>query len=148
MVIHPSGESAIVFLPDTKMSSRSGVYESVVIDEPDAIFCLKRLVRGKAKHEYLMTVSLRHFRNMLHRAVVFFGLSHVKITTHSFRRGGATCLFLESGNYDRTVARGRWQSHATARIYIHEGMQSMVEFELSKGQRIALAACKKWAWVP
>ena len=50
---------------------------------------------------------------------------------YSLRRGGASHLFLRTGNMSIVQARGRWSSLATARIYVNECVALQRELSLS-----------------
>ena len=61
-------------------------------------------------------------RRRFKQALTELRISHLRITPHSLRRGGATAYFRHSGSFALTAQRGNWASVATCRAYINEGL--------------------------
>ena len=62
---------------------------------------------------------------------------------YSLRRGGATHGWLTFADLPRTVMRGRWANLKTAKIYINDGWQQIVNMQLQEAplRKCALLAC-------
>jgi integrase len=58
----------------------------------------------------LISMSYITFNSMLKRQAAGAGISHAAITSHSFRRGGATTLFGAGVPPPLSKALGRWKS--------------------------------------
>ena len=51
------------------------------------------------------------------------------------RRGGASALFMETGDFGVVASRGRWQSTTTAKIYVEECVEAVLDMRLTASQR-------------
>ena len=88
----------------------------------------------------VLRCSVKLLRKRLRIILKELGLQDLCILLYSFRRGGATVHFREGGNMAATVARGRWGSSQTARIYINEALQDAEELRTSAEDRRLLKA--------
>ena len=61
---------------------------------------------------------------------LFFGLSSPRLTTHTYRRGGASAYFEATGSYDLTQQQGRWAQVKVARSYIDAALADKCQAEL------------------
>ena len=74
----------------------------------------------------------RRFRGL----IVTFEMCRLNLNVYSLRRGGATHLFRETGNFDVVVARGRWAQISTARQYINESMADCHEWHICSAKEL------------
>ena len=75
------------------------------------------------------------FRSIFKR----LGLASAGYLPYSLRRGGATELFLQTGQLSVVEKRGRWQHTRTAKIYIDECLVARGETRHTREQRDCLA---------
>ena len=75
--------------------------------------------------------SLSHFRNTLRAFTAFFELTDLGFVPYSFRRGGATDLYVRTNSLDPVMIRGRWRDQTTARIYLDDARASLIQMRLS-----------------
>ena len=61
-----------------------------------------------------------------------------RFTPYSFKRGGASFLFSQSGSYDRVTEIGRWRSVTSARRYIDAARAESLVLEVNMGLRTRL----------
>ena len=144
VVIAPGGASAVVFLPNTKTSDKFDLFESVLISERYLVRLLGQMIFGKASSDPLIVMSHSQFRNYLGKAVCFLGGEDWHVTGHSFRRGGATAHFQRCARLDKTMHLGRWSSVKVAKLYIHDSLQALCDFKVSREQKVVMEVCKQW----
>ena len=60
VVLDSDGKSAVLFLPDTKGSKRTNVFETIVVDSPDAVRLLQKFTAGRAPNELVLNISITH----------------------------------------------------------------------------------------
>lgn len=121
------GSHITISLMHTKTTSRKRAYEVVTFKSRLISWLLSVLFGKRFLHSDLVQTTPSKFRGRLAVYLEFLGLAHVRFTFHSFRRGGATFDFQSHGLMDRTLLRGRWENSRTARIYINDGLASLVE---------------------
>eukprot|EP00971_Amphidinium_carterae_P291952 5795515-Amphidinium_carterae.1 len=71
--------------------------------------------------------------------MAFFGLEQCYLRPHSFRRGGATWTWAQTGNLDFVTQKGRWGSQKTALLYLADASCEQVLQALSHQQRLRVA---------
>lgn len=136
------GASGGVHLPVTK----KGIRDSVSIDDP----LVARLVAHRLAHSqpgdlFIHRSSFRARRDLA-LLLQFFQLHDVGYRFYSCRRGGATADFRASGLMERVLVRGRWESSRTARIYITDGIGSLLQLQMgSSKQRELMYFAERWA---
>ena len=131
-----SASRATLTLRDTKSTKRRGeVAETIVITDAVAVQMLAVLTAQRMPSHTLFGLTSAAFRKKWKEAVAFFQLQGWHLLPHSLRRGGATFDFSGHGLIDRTIVRGRWQSHRTARLYIEEGLVHQGRLQLAVDQR-------------
>ena len=129
---------AVIRLIDTKTSKRKCVDECAVVDSALAVKALRKAMKGKPKSTTVRSLSIPKIRAMLKELLNLFGLDVGAYNFYSLRRGGATSYFFKTGSMEKTLAKGRWESVATARIYIQDAVAQAGELALSKDQVKAL----------
>ena len=133
----------------TKGGSRRGVQDTAIVDAPWLATALKLISLNRPPGDLLFQCSAGHFRKAFQRAVNAIGLRRMALQPYSLKRGGATALFRQLGQYDPVVQRGHWASVATARIYINDGLAMHAEMRhppqlQAKLQPFASLALKKF----
>ena len=86
--------------------------------------------------------TLQRFHRTWKQLISCLGFSAATYSPYGIRRGGATYFFLEYGNLDATVARGRWSNARTAKIYIDSGALALSEMDWNSRQKRRV---RKWA---
>ena len=136
------GEDKIIInLGWTKTAKRSGIPEQVLVRDPQLMYLLKAWVHDKSPGDRLFKISSGHFRRLLAEAIRKLRLDKFNYHPHSFRRGGATAMFLATGSYE-TVAAAMRCGPRNARLYVNEAMAETPSIHLSEKQwsRIKLFA--------
>eukprot|EP00971_Amphidinium_carterae_P199666 3962999-Amphidinium_carterae.2 len=119
-------------LPITKSGKRHGnVEESVLIEEPQVVAVLWRLVGALPRDERLWPHSPAHFRVQWSALCAFFQVAQHAFMPYSLRRGGATAHFLRHRSYDQVCHKGRWAHLATCRIYVNQAREFLQQQALS-----------------
>ena len=107
----------MVDLGMTKGGLRRKEQEQVVIDDTTTMLAVLLAMEGKQPGETIAlaeSIFRARFRSIFKR----LGLSTAGYFPYSLRRGGATELFLQTGQLSVVEKRGRWQQTRTAKIYI------------------------------
>ena len=73
-------------------------------------------------------------RRRLKALVEAVRLEDLGVQWYSLRRGGATAFFMHTGSMEKTLLRGRWQSSATARLYLQDALAAVVDLQLGGAQ--------------
>ena len=123
-------DKAVLKLRDTKTGKRTGNSEMVVCQSPFATSLLKLACQDLELQDKVLRIKPKKFRELLVGGAAVFGFSE-RINTYSLRRGGATWSFLQHGSMELVLLRGRWQSTATARIYLQDAVASLSDLQLS-----------------
>ena len=121
-----------ILLPITKSGQRIGAPESVTIDDPSVgkrLLVLKSRLQPGAP---LIQGSMHEFRVFFNEALEALSLQALGFRPYSLRRGGATHDWLTFADLPRTVMRGRWANLKTAKIYINDGWQQIVNMQLQE----------------
>jgi len=101
--------------------TKTGNNKSVTVLDPGVIALLRQLVARTPPGGKLFPFSSAVFRRALHSACASLGLS-AQYVPHSLRHGGATRYFhVLHWPMEDVMARGRWASTKSARIYIQSG---------------------------
>jgi hypothetical protein len=131
---------AIVRLPSTKTSARKGAAEVVVCESALAVKWLLLSFANKGPDDLLLTCGAAKFRLIFQQLKVIFNIED-NLSVYSLRRGGATWDFLNRGSMERTLLRGRWQSNASARIYLQDAAAAVSLLKLTKEQTSQIKFC-------
>jgi hypothetical protein len=134
------GLSAVLALPFTKGSARTGATESVTIFDACVVYLLRLLTSNLLPGDFLLRRKLFQFRRLFSAAIAALGLDHLDIKPHSLRRGGATHYFRESGSLDLTINRGRWTCARTARSYINTALADSMDGSAHSSVEVSLMA--------
>ena len=126
------GDRAVIKLAHTKTSLRKVGMEMVVCECSLAIAWLKIAMRNRSKNETILRISPAKLRRLFKEICRILDIEGMSL--YSFRRGGATWNFLQHGSMEKTLLRGRWQSTATARIYLNDSAAQTADVQLSKEQ--------------
>jgi len=136
-----SGESAIIFLQDTKTTQRKQIsWEKVLIREKQALACLQSLCTNRRGPDFLLDLSIYRFRKLWADSVKQLQLNDHKIQPYSIRRGGATSAYRLGATFESLMQQGRWANVATARIYLDEAIQEFQTLTLSSSSRTQIRA--------
>ena len=120
---------AVISLGLTKAGKRQGAAESVTVHAEDVcrrLYAWKQICKGEAS----LTGAAHSWRKRFADVLAAVGLDQFDFRPYSLRRGGATHYFQLHGRFDSLLVLGRWQSAATARIYLNEGMSVLTEMTL------------------
>jgi integrase len=131
---------AIIRLPTTKTSARKGAAEVVVCESALAVRWLWLSVANKSPDDLLLSCGAAKFRLIFTQLKVIFGITD-NLSVYSLRRGGATWDFLNRGSMERTLLRGRWQSNASARIYLQDAAAAVSLLKLTAEQTSKIKFC-------
>ena len=127
----PAPDCWVLQLRSTKAGQRRLLQdESVIIKDSLTIAALTFLTRNKNPGDFLVGVSPHRFRKAWNVMKMHFEISHLKYLPYSLRRGGATWYFNHTGNFSRTMLRGRWQHLKTCKLYIAEAQMTLATLAL------------------
>ena len=98
------GQSAIIFLHDTKTAKRNILTsEKVLISEQSGIDCLRALCQRRKSDEKLVDFSPAAFRALWKAVVIHLGLESFNYLPYSLRRGGATSAYAQGMKFDQLL---------------------------------------------
>jgi len=122
-VIFAAGE-VVLCLGETKR----GAEQKVVLRHPVAVAWLLEYWREKkpGSHDCVFAVSYNSIRRWLTRIAYILGADLLALTTHSFRRSGATELIRCGVPLPTVMEIGRWTAPTSARLYIRQGEVAML----------------------
>ena len=129
-------------LVDTKTSRRTGAPEILTVHDPlvkllyRAAMSVRPADLSDAHAIYLG--SRQQFASSFTRAAILQGADSMGLRLHSLRRGGATAYFRRTGDFARTIERGRWATSRVARLYIKDGLATAMDNALTPIQRARL----------
>ena len=129
-----SSATALLRFRETKAGFREGVHQSVVVDEPVVLACLKFLCKGLKPGDRLLPLKEHAFRRLFSHVAQCLGLLQLGLKPYSMRRGGATFLWQATLSYDAVSHRGRWASIATCRRYVEDSACHLTSMLLSSWQ--------------
>ena len=93
--------------------------------------------QGSSQVKDFFTPAHAFFRREFHTLVQLARLAAFRWHPYSLRRGGATAHYMEFGNLNRSVTRGRWASIKTTRLQKKIGCSSS-----RRNYRLSLPATK------
>ena len=132
----------VVTLPWTKSAAKRGAVDSVVCDDVDIVRLVAALLRRVAPHAPFIPHAA-HFHEFVGQLITAVGVDHLNLRFYSLRRGGATFAFSSGIPMETIIEKGRWNSIATARIYLNHGLQ---ELSLMTQSLSSQRLCKRYAW--
>ena len=114
-----TGRSAVLVLGRTKR----GLHDKVVLTHPGAISWLQkfRQVFRANVGDRVANISYSKFRYWMAKLTAMLHLSHMALTSHSFRRGGASTLLQLGLPLADIAVQGRWASESSCRDYLRGG---------------------------
>jgi integrase len=136
-----SHDCVILILGKTKR----GTEQKVVLSHPIVLTWLAAFSKWKLKHgafrgldsSRFIGVSYGRLLYWTRRAAESLGLGELSLTTHTYRRSGATALVLLGTPFEDVMLFGRWASNKSAREYIRRGENAVIK---------ARASCLKHTW--
>ena len=120
----------LVSLGMTKGGKRQGAAESVILGVERAVFLVRRWKQLSSPSTPLVPSAIR-WRSLFSEALEQLGLASYGFRPYSLRRGGATWWFSKHQSLDRLLVQGRWAAQRTARIYVNEGLASILKIQKS-----------------
>lgn len=139
------GNSIILCLGRTK----GGMEQKVILTNPSVVDWVKQfLVRFPPKHPQhgLFDVSYSSALRWVRRLAELLGAEQLHLTTHSFRRSGASELSRQGMPLSEILLYGRWLSERAARDYIRKGEVAVVRAkQIISGQDWRRVT--KWCWL-
>jgi hypothetical protein len=133
----------VLRLPDTKSGKRNHVEEQVSITDSKLSAFGRAVMRDLQPGDRVLSCSIKVMRQRLRQLLEDLRLQNLYILPYSFRRGGATAHFRAGNSMASTMARGRWSSAQTARIYVNEALQALEEVRSERQEKLLKSASKK-----
>jgi hypothetical protein len=116
-------DSCLLILSSSKGQTRTGVQESLMLQDPMLIAWAAALKEMEEPGEPLVAggacMLRRRFKVLLRDA----GLQGMDLQLYSLRRGAATNMFRQQASFDSVADRGRWRNVRTCRIYVDQALQ-------------------------
>ena len=144
--IHFIGEQVIVTLALTKR----GVNEKVSIVHAEAVAWLNSFrAAGFGKKDLFLGISYGKVRYWLQKVQKLLGIASLALTSHSFRRGGASTLLSLGVPMANIAVIGRWASESSCRLYVRSGEMLLVKSMskvMAKDRVTLFAKCFCSAW--
>jgi len=108
--------------------TKRGMDQKVVVTDTFAVQWLDKFFEQYEPHSdgRLFPVSYNRINYWLQKAALHFGYGHLRWTSHSLRRGGATSMLLEGIGFKDVQLYGRWLSERSCREYLRKGEVSML----------------------
>ena len=130
LLLETSGPFAggVVVLGDARGRTKRGLHESLTIRLPFLILLLERL-KQKRQREFPNDPNARVFgfaaqtwRKKIHEMAASLGISHLAITPHSLRHGGASQDYFDHALATQDIMiRGRWKTKKSLQSYLRPG---------------------------
>ena len=136
-------DKGVLRLPNTKSGKRNHVEEQVSITDKKLSAFGRALMKDMQPGDRVLSCSIKVTRKRIRILLEDLGLENLYILQYSFRRGGATAHFRAGNSMASTMARGRWSSATTARVYINEAMAALEAVQSEKQEKLLLKASKK-----
>ncbi len=111
-------------LRDTKIGSRLGITEDVLVDDAWLVKVLRRVLPKLQRGATIVGESPHQFRLLWRKACKILKLPDV-IQPYGLRRGGATAFFQRTGSFSKTADRGRWASERAMKTYVTSALQEI-----------------------
>jgi integrase len=113
-----SGPTMVLALGKTKR----GLDEKVVFAHPSTVsWFWQYRSRFGSRHKSVCNISYSKFRYWLNKLSKTLGLEELHLTSHSFRRGGASTLLHYGVPLGNIAVQGRWASESSCRDYLRRG---------------------------
>jgi len=106
--------------------TKRGAEQKVVLQHPQVIVWMQRYLvwRSCSEHAFsgkLFDTNYHKMSRAIHRGAVAIGFENMGLTSHSFRRGGASELLRRHIDLPSICLFGRWASESSAREYLRKG---------------------------
>lgn len=113
--------------------TKRGIDQKVVLAHPMTVSWLQQYKRlfftsGRVK---VCPLSYSKLRYWLPRLCQSLRLQHLALTSHSFRRGGASTLLHQGMAIADIAVQGRWASESSCRDYLRRGEMFLLRFQSS-----------------
>ena len=131
----------VISLGYTKGGKRRGEKEEMLVADADLVALLGIACENLKPGDRFLPQE-KFFRQRFTGIIAELGLKRCGFLPYSLRRGGASTLFLETGDWQAVQARGRWQNISTAKMYVNECVAMVREFSLSPLQAQRM---KRWS---
>lgn len=115
--------------------TKRGLEQRVVISRPAAVAWLQQyFLRFPPKaSKPAFAISYSRFMRLLRKLVAALNVP-LPLTSHSFRRGGASTRLLEGEPLADICALGRWASLSSAHEYLRRGELCILQWQREQGQ--------------
>ena len=121
------GLSLVIALPVTKAGKRRHCEESVTLHDARIVHFIKVLTQHLPPESSLLQGTVPEFRDVFKALLRSLNLERHGYQMYSLRRGGATTHYRRFENMGLTLIVGRWQDTAVARLYISDGVQTLLQ---------------------
>lgn len=113
--------------------TKRGVDQKVVLTHPSTVQWLKQYRKQyfSSDHERICPLSYSKMRYWLPKLCKSLQLEHLALTSHSFRRGGASTLLHQGVALADIAVHGRWASDSSCREYLRRGEVFLLRFQSS-----------------
>ena len=111
-------------LRDTKIGSRLGITEDVLVEDAWLLNVLRRLLPKGQRGATIVGDSPYQYRLLWRRSCRILKLPD-EIQPYGLRRGGATAFFQSTGSFSKTADRGRWGSERAMKTYVTSALQEI-----------------------
>jgi hypothetical protein len=147
IVFKPDLAGMILNLGSTKGGKRKGVTEFVVIDDMVTVWAAFFWLKGRHPDASVIDCTPAVWRKLFSAVLAALKLTALDLRPYSLRRGGATCMFTETGSLALTVERGRWKHTRTAQLYLVEGALALQNTTLHPHTSAALSQlASRWTF--
>ena len=142
LIVSPCGAKAILHLPCTKTSKRNRQEESVSVTDRKLIGFAQALQCQRLPGDKILAVSMDLFRRRFRQLLVDLELQGLYILPYSWQRSKTTAHFRSFNSLHKTAIRERWNSLATARIYINEALSELGQYTTDSSCKVNQASVK------
>ena len=116
-------DSCLLILSSSKGQTRTGVQESLMIQDPLLITWAAALKEMEDPGEPLIKGGACMLRRRFQVLLKDAGLQGMDLQLYSIRRGSATAMFRHCASFDAVADRGRWRNIKTCRGYVDQALQ-------------------------
>ena len=122
------GPRTILTLP----SSKTGVNQSVGIENQQIELVFNKYIHLKQKSDYVFSFNTSSYTKVFHSLLQALQLSGIPYTPHSLRHGGSSHHYQQhgAGALEAIAFRGRWHSTESIRLYIQQSPAQMVNYDV------------------
>ena len=136
--------------------TKRGIEQKVVLTNPSVIQWFANYISRfplKDSHDLLFDISYGSMLRWVKRLAFLLGAESLHLTTHTFRRSGASELSRQGMSLNDILLYGRWLSEKSAREYIRRGEVAIYRarnaLHVSSSRRIELwsrVGLQCWHW--